>query len=100
MAKQIEESVRRTLQTEWPSVERREINHGLQFMLPDGTKANLFPSTGKVSVQGKDSAEKRRAEPFLQPAPAVNSAPAGIATAQSLSLLPPFHINIKALLAN
>ena len=68
MAKHTEEGVHRTLQTEWPSVERREINHGLQFTLPEGTKINLFPSTGKVQVQGKDSAERKRAEQLLQSA--------------------------------
>ena len=69
MAKHTEESVHRTLQTEWPSVERREITHGLQFTLPEGTKVNLFPSTGKVNVQGKDCAEKKRAEQLLHPPP-------------------------------
>jgi predicted nucleotide-binding protein len=93
MAKHTEESVHRTLQTEWPSVERREINHGLQFTLPEGTKVNLFPSTGKVNVQGKDCAEKKRAEQLLESAPAVSSAP-GVATAQSLPLLPPEKIFI------
>lgn len=93
MAKHTEENVHRTLQTEWPSVERREINHGLQFTLPEGTKVNLFPSTGKINVQGKDCAEKKRAEMLLQSAPAVSSAP-GVATAQSLPLLPPEKIFI------
>jgi hypothetical protein len=75
MAKHTEESVHRTLQTEWPSVERREINHGFQFTLPEGTKVNLFPSTGKVNVQGKDCAEKKRAEQLLQSASTVSSKP-------------------------
>jgi predicted nucleotide-binding protein len=87
MAKQTEESVHRTLHTEWPSVARREINNGLQFTLPEGTKINLFPSTGKVLVQGKDSAEKKRAEQLLQSVPIVSSAQ-GVATPQSLLLLP------------
>ncbi len=93
MAKHTEESVHRTLQTEWPSVERREINHGFQFTLPEGTKINLFPSTGKVQVQGKDSAEKKRAEQLLQSAPTASSL-AGVATAQNLALLPPEKIFI------
>ncbi len=93
MAKHTEESVHRTLQTEWPSVERREINHGFQFTLPEGTRINLFPSTGKVQVQGKDSAEKKRAEQLLQSVPAASSA-LGVATPQSLPLLPPEKIFI------
>ena len=93
MAKHTEESVHRTLQTEWPSIERREINQGLQFTLPEGTKVNLFPSTGKVNFQGKDCPEKKRAEELLQSAPAVIPAP-GLATAQGLALLPPEKIFI------
>lgn len=92
MAKHTEEGVQRTLHTEWPSVERREINHGVQFTLPEGTKVNLFPSTGKVQVQGKDTAERKRAEQLLQSAP-VSSA-AGVATAQNLVLLPPEKVFI------
>src|SRR6266542_1320295 len=93
MVRHTEESVHRTLQAEWPSVERREINHGLQFTLPEGTKMNLFPSTGKVNVQGKDGAEKKRVEQLLQSAPVVSPTP-GVATAQSLPLLPPEKIFI------
>jgi predicted nucleotide-binding protein len=93
MAKHTEESVHRILQAEWPSVERREINHGFQFTLPEGTKVNLFPSTGKVNVQGKDCDEKKRAEQLLQTAP-VTSAASGVATPQNLGLLPPEKIFI------
>src|SRR5450759_3714906 len=93
MAKHTEESVHRTLQTEWPSVERREINHGVQFTLPEGTKINLFPSTGKTQIQGKDSSEKQRAEQLLQSAPIISSA-AGVSTPQNLALLPPEKIFI------
>ena len=53
----------------------------------------MFPSTGKVNVQGKDCAEKKRAEQLLQSIPTVSSAP-GIATAQNLALLPPEKIFI------
>jgi len=93
MAKQNEENVQRTLQNEWPSVERREINHGVQFTLPEGTKVNLFPSTGRIQVQGKDSEEKKRAEQLLQFAPSVGVAP-GSPTPQNLALLPPEKVFI------
>jgi len=93
MAKHIEESVHRTLHGESPSVERREINHGIQFTLPEGTKINLFPSTGKTQVQGKDTSEKKRAEQLLQSLPIASSS-AGLANTQSLPLLPPEKIFI------
>ena len=112
MAKHTEEDLHRTLQSEWASVERREINHGLQFTLPEGTKINLFSSTRKIQIQGRDSPEKQRAEQVLQSAPVIGSV-AGVPTPQNLALLPPekifivyglqeagFHINIKDLLAN
>ena len=93
MAKHTEESVQRTLQGEWPSVERRDINHGLQFTLPEGTKVNLFLTTGKIQIQGKDTPEKKRAEQLLQAAvPA--SQTSGIATPQNLALLPPEKVFI------
>ena len=93
MAKHTEESVQRTLQNEWPAVERREISHGVQFTLPEGTKVNLFPSTGKVQVQGRDIPERKRAEAILQTAP-VTSSSATVATPQSLGLLPPEKVFI------
>ncbi len=93
MAKHTEESVHRTFQTEWPSVERREINHGVQFTLLEGTRVNFFPSTRKVHVQGKDSPEKKRAEQLLQTVPFVG-APTGSATPQNLGLLPPEKVFI------
>ncbi|MFN3407360.1 MAG: TIR domain-containing protein [Limisphaerales bacterium] len=93
MAKLTEESVHRTLQAEWNSVERREINHGVQFTLPEGTRINFFPSTGKVQVQGKDTPEKKRAEQLLQSVPAA-SATSSTATPQNLGLLPPEKVFI------
>src|SRR5262245_4673931 len=93
MAKQTEENVHRTLKGEWPATERREINHGVQFTLPEGTKVNFFPSPGKVQVQGKDTSEKQRADQLLQSAP-VAAAASGTATPQSLALLPPEKIFI------
>ncbi len=93
MAKHTEENVHRTLQTEWPSVERREINHGVQFTLPEGTKINLFPSTGNVQVQGRNSPEKKRAEQLLESAPIIGPTP-GAPTPQNLALLQPERIFI------
>ena len=93
MAKYTEENVHRTLQTEWPSVERREINHGVQFTLPEGTKINFFHSTGRIQVQGKDSEEKKRVEQLLQTAPIAATA-TSVATPQNLGLLPPEKIFI------
>ena len=93
MAKHTEENVHRTLQTEWPSVERREINHGVQFTLPEGTKINLFPSTGKVQVQGRNSPEKKRAEQLLQSEPIIGPTP-GTPTPQNPALLQPEKIFI------
>lgn len=54
---------------------------------------NLYLSTGKVQIQGKDSAEKKRAEQLLETVPAVSSTP-GVAAAQSSSLLPPEKVFI------
>lgn len=93
MSKHTEESVHRTLQNEWPAIERREINHGVQFILPEGTKVNVFPTTGKAQVQGKDTAEKKRAEQLLQTAP-VGSPSSSATTPQNLSLLPPEKVFI------
>lgn len=93
MAKQTEEHVHRTLKNEWPATERREITHGVQFTLPEGTKVNFYPSTGKVVVQGKDTPEKQRADQLLQTT-TVSSSASGAATPQSLPLLPPEKIFI------
>ena len=93
MAKHTEESVHRTLQNEWNPVERREINHGVQFTLPEGTRVNFYHSTGKVQVQGKDTEEKKRAEQLLQSAPAASALTAN-ATPQNLGLLPPEKVFI------
>lgn len=62
MAKQTVEAVQKTLQGEWKNIESRSINHGTQFILPEGTNVNIFHSTGKVTIQGKDSNEKTKAE--------------------------------------
>lgn len=69
MTKQTQEEIQRALQSEWPNIECRDINHGTQFTLPEGTKVNFYHSTGKVMVQGKDSDEKKRAEHLLNTAP-------------------------------
>lgn len=69
MSKNSKESVQRALQSQWPNIESRDIDHGVQFILPEGTKVNLFHSSGKVLVQGKDSDEKRNAEHLLNTTP-------------------------------
>lgn len=92
MAKHTEESVHRTLQNEWKPVERREINHGVQFTLPEGTRVNFYRSTGKVQVQGKDTSERQRTEQLLGTNPVAQSS--GGATPQDLALLPPEKIFI------
>jgi predicted nucleotide-binding protein len=69
MAKHTEESIQRLLQSEWSAVDRRSIDHGVQFTLPEGTKVNFFKSTAKVQIQGKDSDEKKRAEHLLNAGP-------------------------------
>jgi predicted nucleotide-binding protein len=93
MAKQTLEAVQRALQSEWPNIESRDINHGMQFTLPEGTKVNFFRSTGKVQVQGRDSEEKKRAEYLLNTAP--KGSPAGvIGTQQPLALTQPEKIFI------
>jgi predicted nucleotide-binding protein len=38
--------------------EARDITNGVQFRLPEGTPIDLYESTGKVVVRGKDSDEK------------------------------------------
>ena len=43
---------------------KRPIDHGVQFVLQDGTCVNRY-STGKVLVQGKDTQIKRAAEQLL-----------------------------------
>jgi predicted nucleotide-binding protein len=93
MAKQTLETVQRALQGEWPSIESRDINHGTQFTLPEGTKVNFFQSTGKVMVQGKDSDEKKRAEHLLNAASKILPATAA-GTQQPLSLIQPEKIFI------
>ena len=59
MPKQTLEAVQRALQGEWPNIESRDINNGVQIILPEGTKVNYFHSTGRVQVQGRDSDEKK-----------------------------------------
>jgi hypothetical protein len=49
MVKHSEESIHRTSQNEWPSVARREINHGFQFTLPAGTKFSAKVNAGQTS---------------------------------------------------
>lgn len=92
MAKLTVEAIQRTLQGEWPNIESREISHGTQFILPEGTKVNFWPSTGKLTTQGKDSQEKNRADHLLNIAREGSPAVAG--TQQPLSLTQPEKIFI------
>jgi len=93
MAKQTLETVQRALQSEWPTIDSREINHGTQFTLPEGTKVNFYQSTGRVQVQGKDSNEKKRAEQLLNSVP--KTAPITVSgTQQPLQLTHPEKIFI------
>ena len=93
MPKQTLEAVQRVLQGEWPNIESRDINHGVQIILPEGTKVNFFHSTGKVMVQGRDCDEKKRAEHLLNTVPKTAAATvAGIQ--QPLGLTQPEKIFI------
>jgi len=80
MPKQTLEAIQRALQGEWPNIESRDINHGVQIILPEGTKINYFHSTGKVQVQGRDCDEKKRAEHLLNMTP--KAAPVAVAGTQ------------------
>ena len=93
MPKNSVESIQRALQGQWPNIESRDIDHGVQFTLPEGTKVNFFHSSGKVLVQGKDSDEKRRAEPLLNTAPKATPVSAS-GTQQPLALTQPEKIFI------
>ena len=93
MPKQTLEAVQRILQGEWPSVEIRDINHGIQMTLPEGTKVNFFHSKGTVMLQGRDCDEKNRAEHLLNTAP--KTTPAAVTgTQQPLALTQPEKIFI------
>lgn len=58
----------------------KAIDHGTQYVLPEGTIINLF-KTGTVQVQGKKTEERRRAEELFDgPKPAiVKSLPSSLA---------------------
>lgn len=92
MAKLTVAAIQRTLQSEWPNIESRDIAHGTQFTLPDGTKVNYWPSTGKLTTQGKDSKAKKRAEHLLDIAQ--EGLPSVSGTQQPLSLTQPEKIFI------
>lgn len=94
MAKHTTVSVERLLAGEWQGVERRDINHGVQFTLPEGTKINVFTTTGKIQVQGKDTPEKKRAEQLLEMPVTTGSATSGQLATQNLALSPPEKIFI------
>lgn len=58
----------------WYSSER-DIAHATQFVLVDNTKVNCF-DTGRVSVQGKSTETKRKAEALFKRADVTMQSPA------------------------
>lgn len=60
MATWSEDDVRNLLESKTWLGSEREIDHGRQFQLKDGTKVNWF-GTGRVNVQGKSSEIKQEA---------------------------------------
>lgn len=48
-------------------VHERTIDNGTQLTLPDGTRVNVFTTTGKAQVQGKECDEKRAAQEIFAP---------------------------------
>jgi predicted nucleotide-binding protein len=49
----------------WQPTTEREIDHGVQFEFPSGTKVNLY-QTGKTNVQGKKNNERTAIERVVQ----------------------------------
>ena len=70
MADSNKESVERTIREKNWYESDREIQHGHQFILTDGTSVNCY-NTGRVVVQGKDTGIKREAEKMFGGKPAV-----------------------------
>ena len=71
MADWNKESVERTIREKNWYESDREIQHGHQFTLADGTRINCY-STGRVVVQGRDTDVKREAEEIFGGKPAVS----------------------------
>ena len=71
MADSNKESVERTIREKNWYESDREIQHGHQFILTDGTSVNCY-STGRVVVQGKDTDIKREAEKIFSGKSAVS----------------------------
>ena len=46
-------------------VDQKQIDHGIQFVLSEGTPVNIFTTTGKVLVQGRNIPEKQKAMSLL-----------------------------------
>lgn|GEM_PF-338617 len=46
-------------------VDQKQIEHGVQFILDEGTSVNIYTTTGKTTVQGRDSPEKQKAKSLL-----------------------------------
>lgn len=61
MPKQTLEAVQRALQGEWPNIESRDINNGVQTILPEGTKVNAFTPPGRFRFKA-GIARKRNAQ--------------------------------------
>ena len=71
MADWNKESVERTIKEKNWYESEREIQHGHQFTLTDGTRINCY-NTGKIQVQGRDTDIKREAEKIFGGKPAVS----------------------------
>lgn len=61
MAKWTRETVEGTLTSNGLSFSSRDIANGVQYVLEGGTPIDLYESTGKVVVRGKESDERRTA---------------------------------------
>lgn len=61
MVKWTRDAVSKTLREHRIQFTEREIDHGVQYKLEEGTPVDLYESTGKVVVRGKKSAEQQRA---------------------------------------
>ncbi|HYO66786.1 MAG TPA: hypothetical protein VEU33_11940, partial [Archangium sp.] len=46
-------------------VDQKQIEHGVQFILGEGTSVNIYTTTGKTTVQGRDGPEKQKAKSLL-----------------------------------
>ncbi|NNC01875.1 DNA-binding protein [Corallococcus exiguus] len=63
--------------------EQKAIDHGVQFILSSGTPINVYPTTGRVNVQGRASDEKTRAQALFS-----TSSPSTFATPMTTTAPP------------